>query len=137
MTPRLALLSVLLLLAACGRDDGARATDQPAAEPAPGQYVAAGLPSPYDAGDVLRMTVREGEVSVQATCNTFSGTADWSAGTLRVSDLGGTEIGCPRRGFAQDEWLTTFLTSEPAARRDGPVVVLTGLDDVELRLRPA
>ena len=131
------LLLVLVVLLACGacgdRTDEGRAADRAAERPPPGDYVADVLPPPYAAGDRLRLTVRKHEVSAQATCNTFSGRADWGDGVLEASRLGGTEIGCMGDGHAEDEWLVDFLTSSPEVTVVDGGLLLTG-DRAEIRL---
>lgn len=130
-------LLLLPLLVGCGSDDAPPVADGGTDGPTlAGEYVADGLPAPYAEGDVLRVTFREGEVSFSATCNQMSGTADWSGGTLDVSSVGGTEMGCPGDGVAQDEWLVDFFTSRPSLEVDGTDVRLAS-GDTELWLVPA
>ena len=127
----------LLALGACGhRTDVGGAVDPGADRPSPGDYVADDLPPPYAAGDRLWLTVREDEVSAQATCNTFSGPADWGGGVLELSRLAGTEMGCRGDGHAQDDWLVDFLTSSPEVTVVDGGMLLTG-EQAELRLAPA
>lgn len=113
MTMRLLLPVLVLLLAACGSEqypiDGSDLTQLPQ-----GEYVAGGLPAPYGTGDVVRLTLDGGTASFRATCNTMSGSASVDAdGVLAVDSVGGTEMGCPGKGFEQDDWLVGFLTSRP------------------------
>ena len=138
MTRLLAVLAALPLLAACGADAAAppRGAPAPAGGPAVGDYVADGLPAPFEEGDALRVTFRDGEISFQATCNTMSGRAAWDDGVLVVSNLGGTEMGCMGAGFDQDEWLVDFFTSSPDVLVDGTDVRLA-TDDDEIWLVPA
>jgi len=137
MTRRLTFLAALPLLASCGADTAAPPQGTPAPADAPvGNYVADGLPAPFEDGDSLRATFRDGEISFQATCNTMSGRAEWDDGVLRVSNVGGTEMGCPGTGFEQDEWLVEFFTSSPEFLIDGTDVRLSA-DDDEIWLVPA
>lgn len=138
MTSRLVLLAGVLLLAACGAHSAGSSRDGqvPAEGPADGDYVADGLPAPFEAGDMLRVTLRDGNVLFQATCNTTSGLVDWDDGVLRTSSLGGTEIGCPGPGPEQDEWLVDFFTSSPAFQVDDTGVRIAN-DDDEIWLVPA
>lgn len=138
MTHRFVLLVALLLLAACGADSAgsSRGGRVPAEGPAVGDFVAAGLPAPFEAGDTLRVTLGDGEISFQATCNMTSGLIDWDDGVLRTSSLGGTEMGCPGPGSEQDEWLVDFFTSSPAFQVGGSGVRLAN-DDNEIWLVPA
>lgn len=138
MTRRLlAALVTIPLLAGCGAD---AATPPPPADPPAdgpvGDYVSDGLPDPFDDGDVLRVTFGDGEIRFQATCNTMSGLAEWDDGVLRVSHVGGTEMGCSGAGHEQDEWLIEFFTSSPSVTVDGTDVRLkTG--DAKIWLVPA
>ena len=137
MNSRLALLAALPLLAACGTGTETPPQGTPAPADGPvGDYVAEALPAPFVDGDTLRVTFRDGEISFQATCNTMSGLADWDDGVLRVSSVGGTEMGCPGAGFEQDEWLVDFFTSSPDLTVDGNDVRLAN-DDDEIWLVPA
>ena len=138
MINRLVLLVSVLLLAACGADyaGSSRGGGVPAEAPAVGDFVADGLPAPFEAGDRLHVTLGDGEISFRATCNTTSGLVDWDDGVLRTSSLGGTEIGCPGSGSEQDEWLVDFFTSAPAFQVDDTGVRLAN-DDDEIWLVPA
>ena len=127
----------VLAVAGCGNSTGATGAGDPAeAPPRPGDYVATGLPEPFAEDDTLRLTVRDGEISAQATCNTMGGTAEWARGVLEVTDLAGTEMGCPGDGHAQDEWLVDFLTASPAYDVEGDTFTLTR-DEDRIRLVPA
>ena len=135
----LAPLVVLLpLLAGCGAEGAPPPADDGSGDDTAlsGEYVADGLPAPFSEGDVLRVTFGEGELSFSATCNQMSGTADWDTSTLAVSSVGGTEMGCPGDGFAQDEWLVDFFTSDPSIAVDGTDVRLSA-DGTEIWLVPA
>ena len=137
MIGRLLIAGVaVLVLGACGdstRDAGS--ADAVPASPAPGDYAATGLPGPFEEGDTLRMTLPEGEISAEATCNILGGNADWADGVLAVTDLGGTEMGCPGDGHAQDEWLVDFLTASPTYDVSADSVTLTRGED-RIRLVP-
>jgi heat shock protein HslJ len=133
MIGRIAGLALILALAAACGSDTATPGD---ADPKPdqrvgGDYVSDALPAPFGDGDVLRLTLADGTISFQATCNIMSGNAMWDDGVLSVTNVGGTEMGCPGAGFEQDEWLVDFFTSEPAVRRDGDDVSITrGVDEI-------
>ncbi len=133
MIGRFASLALILAFAAaCGSDTAAPGDGEPAlAEGIGGDYVSDVLPAPFGEGDVLRLSLAEGTISFQATCNTMSGNATWDDGALVVTNVGGTEMGCPGVGFEQDEWLVDFFTSEPAIRLDGDDVAVTrGADEI-------
>lgn len=116
MPMRLLLPVLVLLLAACGSEQ------QPVDPPGPpglpqGEHVAGELPAPYRTGDVITVTLDDGTASFRATCNTMSGNASIDAdGVLEVDSVGGTEMGCPGKGFEQDGWLVDFFTSRPVLR---------------------
>ena len=133
MTPRpLVALVAVSLLASCGSAPAAPGVN----ETPSGDFVSDGLPGPFDEGDVLRVTFREGDISFQATCNSMFGSADLEDDVLVVSSVGGTEMGCPGAGHEQDEWLVDFFTSSPALTVDGSHVRLA-TDDAEISLVPA
>ncbi len=113
MTMRLLLPLLVLLLAGCGSEQ--YPSDRfDTSELPQGEYVAGALPAPYGSGDLARLTLDGDTLSFRATCNTMSGNASVDPdGVLAVDSVGGTEMGCPGKGFAQDEWLVGFLTSRP------------------------
>lgn len=114
MTRRLlAALLALPALAACGSEEPYPIDHAGPQELPSGDFVAAGLPAPFGAGDLLRATFEDGQVSFQATCNSMSGSVVLKGDVLTVSRVGGTEMGCPGAGHEQDEWLVDFFTSRP------------------------
>jgi heat shock protein HslJ len=131
MIGRIVGLALLLpLLAACGSETATPGDDIPAPDQGiGGDYVSNGLPAPFTDGDVMRLTLADGSISFQATCNSMSGNATWDDGVLRVDSIGGTEMGCPGAGFDQDEWLVDFFSSEPAVALDGDDVSITRGED--------
>jgi heat shock protein HslJ len=72
-------------------------------------------------------------VSASAGCNSFFGACDIEDGTLRVSMLGSTEIGCPGPLGAQDDWLSMFLLAGPTLELADPQLVMSTAD-VQLHL---
>jgi heat shock protein HslJ len=120
---RLALVAPVLVLssalAGCGEDTGV--AGDPGGARIEGDYVSDGAPDPPFPGDSepIRLTLRGGEISFTAGCNHFSGRATWEDGVLRTSALGGTEMGCPGRRQAQDDWMVDFFGSEPTGELDG------------------
>lgn len=135
--PLLVTLLTLPLLAACGGDDADLIdSDFIALMRLPsGDHIATDLPPPFDSDDRLRVTFEGGEVGLQATCNTLSGTAALEDEVLVVGSLGGTEMGCPGAGFEQDEWLVDFFTSRPTVEVLDVGFELRG-DTAALRLLP-
>jgi heat shock protein HslJ len=129
MIGRIVGLALLLpLLAACGSDTATPGDADPDLAIG-GDYVSNGLPAPFQDGDVMRLTLDDGSIGFQATCNSMSGNASWDDGVLRVDTIGGTEMGCPGAGFDQDEWLVDFFSSEPAVALDGDDLSITRGDD--------
>ncbi|MGW6128401.1 META domain-containing protein [Cellulomonas sp. NPDC055163] len=81
-------------------------------------------------GSEVTMTFESDRMSVNAGCNTMSGEATWQDGTLEVAEpLAATMMACPDDLTQQDEWLRTFLTSEPLLRLDGSTLELGDSDD--------
>ncbi len=78
-----------------------------------GEFVAVDLPAPFADGDQLRLTLKGGQLTFSATCNTMSGSVASVGGVLGVGRLGGTEMGCPGPATRQDKWLVSFFTSGP------------------------
>jgi heat shock protein HslJ len=66
------------------------------------------------AGTRVQLSFADDRLSASAGCNQFSGGYTVDGGTLRVSGLGGREMGCDPERAAQDEWLVDFLTSAPS-----------------------
>lgn len=74
-----------------------------------GPDVPAGL---ADSAEVSLTFHDDGRLSANAGCNTTQGPADLSDGTVRMSELGTTEMGCPGRQD-RDDWLVGLLGNEP------------------------
>jgi heat shock protein HslJ len=85
-----------------------------------------GRDRPLVAGTLVRIELSERELRAHAGCNHLFGTIESTAGgTLVVSDMGGTEMGCEADRHAQDQWLVDLLTSSPSWSLDGDLLVLT------------
>jgi heat shock protein HslJ len=128
--PWLAWLLPVTLLAGCGE-----ATDPPASgTSAPtGEYLATGLPGPFDGGDTLRLTLGDERLDYSVGCNGFGGELAWDGDRLVVRALSATEMGCPGDGNAEEQWLVEFLQSRPTATtRGGDVVLSDGGDEITL-----
>jgi heat shock protein HslJ len=149
-TMRRGLVGVALalsLLTACGQATDQptdQATDQPTdAEEDPGVGTPADGPSPVDlpSGDYLSsdvtghelvpgtqvsLTWTDGQLRVQAGCNTLFGPASIEDGLLRVADLGTTEMGCSPDLMDQDAWLADFLAGAPEVAGTGGSFTLSG-----------
>ena len=129
---------LVLSLSSCGEDagsssgsDGATGSGDTGAVDLSGTYVADTVDSASHQlvrGTTVRLTFADGNVSVQAGCNTMSGTATVEDDLLVVDNLGGTEMGCPKPRMAQDAWLVEVLTSSPRITSDAGTVTLTSDD---------
>lgn len=74
----------------------------------------------------IRLELTTDEVRATAGCNHLFGTLESSDdGILEVSEMGGTEMGCPPELHAQDEWLAELLTSGPSWSLDGDELILS------------
>jgi heat shock protein HslJ len=78
------------------------------------------------AGSTVRLSFRDGQLSAGAGCNHLGGAFQIRDGTLVVTELGMTEIGCDPEQHTEDEWLLEFLTSRPRITREGERLTLTG-----------
>ena len=84
-------------------------------------------------GSQVRLGFKGDELQADAGCNHLFGTLAIDGGTLRTSNMGGTEMGCPDGLNDQDAWLTEFLSAGPEATLDGGTLTLTK-DDVVMEL---
>ena len=77
------------------------------------------------AGSTVTLALEDGRISANAGCNTMNGSATWDGGTLVVAEpLASTMMGCPDDLAAQDQWLSSFLTSSPALKVEGDTLTL-------------
>ncbi len=83
-------------------------------------------------GTTIRVTFDGGNISLQAGCNTMSGSASLADGKLVVENLGGTEMGCEQDLMDQDAWLGDFFTGSPALDQDGDAFALAS-DETTIR----
>src|SRR5690606_8905588 len=66
-------------------------------------------------GTTVTLSFEDDRISAQAGCNTLTGTATWTDGTFATTGpLASTRMACEKGLTAQDEWLSDFLTSQPA-----------------------
>jgi heat shock protein HslJ len=80
------------------------------------------------AGTQMSVSFSATGVSASAGCNSFFGAFDIEDGTLRVSMLGSTEIGCAAPFAAQDDWLSAFLLGGPTLELTDPKLVMSSAD---------
>jgi heat shock protein HslJ len=87
------------------------------------------------AGSVVTLSFDGERISAFAGCNRMFGPARWDGDTLTgVGPLAMTKKACPPSQQADDAWLSSFLTSEPALRVDGSTLTL-GDDSSGMTLR--
>jgi heat shock protein HslJ len=77
------------------------------------------------AGSTVTLTFEDGRISANAGCNTMNSTATWDGGTLDVAEpMASTMMACEDDLAAQDQWLSSFLTSSPALEVEGDTLTL-------------
>ena len=120
--PSFVLLAVVLAavaLAACGSSaenvQSAPPTTPDQSGPAGRTYVSTGVAGhKLVAGTTVTLTFGDdGNLSVQAGCNTLGATYTIEDGKLVADNFGGTEMGCDEARHAQDTWIGNFLSSRP------------------------
>ena len=79
-------------------------------------------------GTTIRLTFQDGQLSLQAGCNTMSGQASVDGGALVVDNLAGTEMGCAPKLMDQDQWLAELLTGSPQIALEEDAFSLTSGD---------
>ena len=86
---------------------------------------AGGEPRPLVAGTRIRLTFQDGSLSANAGCNIIGGSYEIEGGKLVFSGASMTEMACEEPRMAQDDWLVSFLGSEPSLTIDGDNLTLT------------
>ena len=107
-TPITAILAIAGLVAACG---GGSATPGPTAQTLDGRtFLSTKVDGPaLVAGTVIRITFQNGNISVNAGCNTFGGQYRIDGDRLVVGQIVTTEIGCQPNLAAQDQWVAGLI----------------------------
>ena len=149
-------------LAACGGDDSSGATPEPsestsasasesasetASESASPSISPAVLANTYVSTEVtgydlvadttIRLTFEDGNLSVNAGCNTMFAPYELTDDSLAwTEEPAATMMGCPDDLAAQDQWLAELFTTGVGAAADGPTLTLTS-DDVTIVLSRA
>ncbi|KOV79866.1 META domain-containing protein [Nocardia sp. NRRL S-836] len=83
----------------------------------------------------LRFT-DDGRLIANAGCNMMQGPVSLDGGTLRVTDLSTTAMGCPKPELhTQDDWLSKLLGAGPSWQLKDANLVVTG-PDAEIVLAP-
>jgi heat shock protein HslJ len=75
-------------------------------------------------GTSMNLSFSEGDIRLNAGCNTLAGPYSLCDGNLCVSELSTTDIGCDQALHAQDEWLADFITSTPSVDYAPPRITL-------------
>jgi heat shock protein HslJ len=125
------VLFALVVVAGCGDDD----EDSPGGAPdvltgrtfLSQSVTMDGAPHPLVDGTVIRLEVAADQIRVHAGCNHLFGTLESTAGgRLRVTQMGGTEMGCDPALHDQDQWLADLLTAHPSWSLDRDTLTLSG-----------
>ena len=130
----LVLVLAAAVLAACGSSadnvQSAPPTSAGPAGPAGHTYVSTGVAGHklVDGTTVTLTFGDDGNLSVQAGCNTLGTTYTIEDGKLVADNFGGTEMGCDEARHAQDTWIGTFLSSRPTVTTQGDELILVGGD---------
>lgn len=126
MRTAIALLPALLILAACGEQTSVGGDGEPAAT-LDGRTFVGDQVEGHDLvpGSSLRLSFQDGNVSVNAGCNHLGGAARLDNGVLKVSQVGGTEMGCEPDLMDQDTWIADFLQSSPDVTVDERTLALS------------
>ena len=137
---RLGLASLTLLLVACSQVPGASPTPSPSPLPTSSPTPPVGLvgriflstgvtvdgaPFALADGTRIRLVFDNGTLSASGGCKIIGGDLDIDGDVLHFSGASMTEMGCEPARMAQDDWLVTFLTSNPTYVLDGFDLKLT------------
>jgi heat shock protein HslJ len=139
---RLGLASLTLLLVACSQVPGASPSPSPSPAPSPTpsptppvgllgriflstNVTVDGAPFALAEGTRIRLVFDNGTLSASGGCNIIGGDLDIDGDVLHFSGASMTEMGCDEARMAQDDWLVTFLTSDPTFVLNGFDLTLT------------
>lgn len=75
----------------------------------------------------------KGKLSANAGCNHLFGNVEFDGDRMKVSDMGGTDMGCEQQLMDQDDWFIRFMTAGPTYSLTGDELVLKG-DGTEIKL---
>ena len=131
------VLPALLALTACGSEDTQTPADPNQLDLVGQTFLSNDVrvsdqPYPLVKGSQLRLTFEDGAIGASAGCNSMSGDARWSTGTLTIDgqSLAMTEMGCDEPLMQQDTWFADILTSKPTLLQDDTTLTLTSDDTV-------
>lgn len=81
----------------------------------------------------IRLNFQDGQLGASAGCNSIGGSYSIQDDKLMFQGGGMTEMGCDPARHAQDDWLSTFLGSQPTITINGHDMVLaSGTTTIEL-----
>lgn len=131
------LLAVSALLAACGSTAG---SSDPAALQG-NTYTTStvtvdGQEKDLAQGSTLSVTFTDGSISLNAGCNTMTGTVDLADGKVAAGELAATRMACPEELMAQDQQLADFIASGPRWSLSGDSLMMSN-DTMMLMLEPS
>jgi heat shock protein HslJ len=73
----------------------------------------------------IRLSFREGQIGIQAGCNSMGGPMAWSGSQLTVTQLVSTEMGCSAPLMEQDQWVAKLFTSGASLSLTGDRLIVT------------
>lgn len=136
--PPLLLATAALLLSACGEETGDGGDTRGGPDLDDRTFIAtritdAGRDRHLVAGSELRLTFRDGDLGINASCNHMSGAYELEGDQLSVGMMSTTEMGCPGKLMAQDLWVAG-LFEEPVGYELADDILRLHAGDVELVL---
>jgi heat shock protein HslJ len=114
-----ALLALLLLLSACAAANAGSGASLEGRTFLSTDVIDGGSIHQVVAQTRIRISFRDGQISLSAGCNSMGGSYKVLNGVLSVADLATTDMACDQPRMAQDEWLAGFITAGPTVRLDG------------------
>ncbi|HZM81385.1 MAG TPA: META domain-containing protein [Candidatus Limnocylindrales bacterium] len=123
---------ILLLLAACAN---AGSTGGDGSRPAGRTFLSTAVTGHtlVEGTQIQLEFPEEGKLNARAGCNHLFGEVTYAGDRMKVSGMGGTDMGCEKARMDQDQWLTEFLKAGPKFTLTGDELVLTG-DQVTIKL---
>jgi heat shock protein HslJ len=127
----LTVLTLGVLGAGCGSDDGSGAADDSPVDLAGDWVLTSGTtadgPLVLAAGHDATLTVDGDQVSGQSACNRFMGQVTVSGDSVSFGQLGGTQMACmPASVMELEQAYLAALAAVDTGARDGDVLTLTG-----------
>ena len=114
-----ALLALLLLLSACAAANAGSGASLEGRTFLSTDVTDGGKVHQLVAQTRIRISFKDGQISLSAGCNSMGGTYKVLNGVLSVGDLATTDMACDQPRMAQDEWLARFITADATVRLDG------------------